>query len=177
MNVIELLFITAPLLLLLAFFWATRNPAKQTVTPELALSSLAEKRDLHRLPQVLKALDPQDTQFLDTRGKSSLRKQLMTERRRIVLRYVDRLQNDFETLLEASRALAVMSPEVQTMQELERLKLSLRFAMLCRILRLKLKLGAAPWKGFGSLSDLACALSMQLEAATAKIAEMTALER
>ena len=50
--------------------------------------------------------------------------------------------------LEASRILAVMSPEVVPMQEFERLRLSVRFAKNCFLMRLRLRAGLSPWKGF-----------------------------
>jgi len=57
---------------------------------------------------------------------------LRRQRRRIALRYLDQLQEEFQELIEISRLLAVMSPELIGMEEMERWKLSLGF---CRELR------------------------------------------
>jgi hypothetical protein len=91
------------------------------------------------------------------------------------LRYLNLLQEDFEDLLEGSRFLAVMSPEVTAMQEAERLKLNQCFAFCCGYLRWKLRLGLPPWRGFGYLADMAGSVSVRLEAATSRMAERAAM--
>jgi hypothetical protein len=58
----------------------------------------------------------------------SLRQRVRSERTQIAIRHLNHLESDYETLLEASGILAVMSPEVVSMQEFERLRLCLRFA-------------------------------------------------
>jgi hypothetical protein len=74
-----------------------------------------------RLPQILQSLQPSDTEFLEPRGLRSLRQRVRSERTQIAIRYLNHLESDYETLLEASRILAVMSPEVVPIQEFERL--------------------------------------------------------
>ena len=150
----------------------SREPGR---TQEAVFESLSQQRHCSRLPQILQALQPEDTAFLQTRGRSDLVHRLRTHRKQIALRYLDLLQQDFECLLEASRVLAVMSPEVVAMQEAERLKLSIRFAFVCRYLRWKLRLGLAPWNGFGKLAAMASGVAMNLEQATKRLGECAAL--
>jgi hypothetical protein len=90
-------------------------------------------------------------------------------------RYLTVLQRDFENLLETSRILAVMSPEVIAMQEVERVKLSVRFAFVCVFLRCKLRLGLSPWHGFGQLADMASGMAGKLETAMSQMGERAAI--
>jgi hypothetical protein len=105
----------------------------------------------------------------------ALRQRIRTERTQIAIRYLNRLESDYETLLEASRILAVMSPEVVAMQEFERLCLSVRFAKNCFLVRIRLRAGLAPWKGFARISDMATTMSFRMESATSQIGLQAAL--
>jgi hypothetical protein len=96
---------------------------------------------------------------------------LRQQRRRIALGYLDQLQEEFEMLLEISRVLAVMSPEVVGMEEIERWKLSVAFAATCAFLRWRLRLGLQPFSGFTLLSNMAADIARELDAATTRIAE------
>src|SRR5258707_7575850 len=95
---------------------------------------------------------------------------LRRQRRRIALNYLDQLQEEFETLLEISRVLALMSREVVGVEEMERWKLSLAFAANCAFLRWKLRLRIHPSAGFTLRSDMASSIASQLEAATTRTA-------
>jgi hypothetical protein len=165
------LFIVIAVLLIGLLAWALQPPKRPLHHGESVFDLLSEPRHCTRLPQILHALQPEDTEFLQESGTPALMHSLRQQRRRIALHYLDQLQEEFELLLEISRALAVMAPEVVAIQEMERWKLSAGFALNCTILRLRLRLGLRPLEGFASLSTMATQMVRHLEAATSKIAE------
>jgi hypothetical protein len=175
MNYAGPFFILAALVLLALLAYALRPIEKRVLSPDSVFEALSEPRHSFRLPQILQSLQPADTKFLDRRGLHSLRLRVRSERKRIALHYLNLLESDYETLLEASRILAVMSPEVAGMQEWERLRLSMRFAKNCFLMRLRLRAGLAPWKGFGKISDMSTTMSFRLESATSEISKRTTL--
>jgi len=175
MSLTLLLFIPFAILLVGLLAWAGRPVQRKLISATEVLEALSGERHSCRLPQILRALQPEDAEFLRERGHGELGARLRMDRKRIALRYLDRLQEDFEILLEASRLLAVMSPKVIAMQEFERFKLSLRFRFCCRYLRGRLQLGMAPWHAFGVLSVMAGHLALQLESATKQIGDRAAL--
>jgi hypothetical protein len=166
-----LFFIFFALVVLSLLLWASR-PSKHQFTPGLdVFETLSQARHCSRLGQILQALRPEDTDYLQQIGQAALMQALRQRRRRIAQTYVDCLQEEFETLLEISRALAVMSPEVVGMEEMERWKLSLAFAVNCAYLRWRLRLGLQPFSGFTLLSNMATEIARQLDTATTRIAE------
>lgn len=175
MTFAPLFFILAALILLGLLGYAVRPIEKRALSPESVFEALSEPRHSFRLPQILQSLQPSDTEFLDRRGLHSLRRRIRSERTQIAIRYLSLLESDYETLLEASRILAVMSPEVVPMQEFERLRLSVTFASNCFLMRLRLRMGLAPWKGFSKISDMATTMSFRMESATSQIGLQAAL--
>jgi hypothetical protein len=175
MTLAPLFFILAALLLLGLLAYAARPIETRALSPDSVFEALLEPRHSFRLPQILQSLQPSDTEFLERRGLRSLRQRIRSERTQIAIRYLNQLESDYETLLEASRILAVMSPEIVAMQEFERLRLSVRFAQNCFLMRLRLRAGFAPWKGFATISDMATTMSFRMESATLQIALQSAL--
>jgi hypothetical protein len=159
------------LLLVGLLAWALRPPTRQSKPPLDVFEALSQSRHSSRMSHILQALQPEDTEFLRQSGQVALMRTLRQQRRRIALNYLDQLQEEFETLLEISRVLALMSPEVVGVEEMERWKLSLGFAANCAFLRWKLRLGLQPFSGFTLLSNMATNIARQLEAATTRIAE------
>jgi hypothetical protein len=151
--------------------WAL-HPPEHGSRPELdAFEALRQSRHSSRMSHILQALQPQDTEYLRTVGQVALMQAIRRQRRVIALNYLQQLQEEFELLLEISRVLAVMSPELIAMEEMERWKLSLAFAANCAFLKWKLRLGLQPFSGFTLLSNMATSFARRLEAATARIAE------
>lgn len=175
MTLAPLFFIFAALLLLGLLAYAARPIEKRALSPDSVFDALSEPRHSFRLPQILQSLQPADTEFLERRGLRSLRQRIRAERTQIALRYVNRLESDYETMLEASRILAVMSPKVLSMDEFERLRLSMRFARNCFLMRLRLHARLAPWKGFEKISSMATTMSFRMESATSQIGLQAAL--
>jgi hypothetical protein len=169
------LFIAFALFLIVLLVWAVRSPKKPPLSVDEVLGTLCEKRHYARLPQILQCLREDDTEFLSAGGYQALATRLRRERKRIALRYLTYLQEEYQLLLETSRVLAKIAPEISMMDEFERFRLSLRFTVCCRYLRWRLRLGLQPWDAFGILSDMEGDITLSLEAATAHIGERSAI--
>jgi hypothetical protein len=172
MSLAVLLLVLFALLLIGLLAWALRPPAHQTRPGLDVFETLHQSRHSSRMSHVLQALQPEDTEYLRETGQVALMQTLRRQRRRIALDYLNQLQEEFEMLLDISRVLAVMSPEAMGIEEVERWKLSLAFAANCAFLRWKLRLGLQPFSGFTLLSNMATDIARQLDAATARIAEI-----
>jgi hypothetical protein len=175
MNLTLVIFIALAAVLILLLAWAVRPPKKVLLSVDDVFSAISEKRHYARLPQILQSLRQEDTDFLCARGYDQLAERLRRERKRTALRYLDSLQEEYQLLLEASRILARTAPEVSAMDEMERLRLSLRFVLCCRYLRWRLRFGLQPWDVFGILSDMEGDMTLKLEIAAARIGERAAM--
>lgn len=164
-------FLALAVMLIGLLLWATRPPKGIPCPVQDIFELLSRQRHCMRLSFIQHALQLEDTEFLGKSGNKALMREIRARRRRIALHYLDQLQQEFETLLEISRAMAVMAPEVVAVEEMERWKLSLVFAMNCSLLRCRLWLGLRPVSGFTSISIMATGMVRHLEAATASIAE------
>jgi hypothetical protein len=173
-NITFILFILLAVLLIAALVWAVRPPKRKLVSISEVLAALSEEHHYSRLPQILQALQPEDTAFLRARGFAPLRRKIRFERGRIALLYLDCLQEEYMKLLEASGVVAAMSPELIALDEAKRFRLNLRFALGCRYLRWRLRLGLEPWRGFRLLSEMASGMALRLEGATSQIGERAA---
>ena len=110
MSLSILLFVAFAVVLAGLLAWAVRPPRHQSRPASQILETLSEERHYCRLPQILQALGPDDIAYLRMRGHHELVRRLRRDRRRVALQFVNLLQEDFETLLDASRVLATMSP-------------------------------------------------------------------
>jgi len=173
MSLPVILLVLFALLLVGLLAWALRLPARRVLPETDIFEALHHSRHSSRMPQVLRALQPADTEHLREYGQVALMQTLRRQRRRIALNYLNQLQQEFEMLLEISRVLAVMSPDAVGMEEMERWRLSLTFAATCAFLRWKLRLGLQPFSGFTILSNMASNISLELDTATTRIAEAT----
>jgi hypothetical protein len=173
MNLPVMLLILFVLLLVGLLAWALRPPTRPSLPETDIFEALRQSRHSSRMSQVLQALQPSDTEYLRESGQMALMQTLRRQRRRIALHYLDQLQQEFEMLLEISRVLAVMSPEVIGIEEMERWKLSVAFAATCAFLRWRLRLGLQPFSGLTLLSNMATDIARELDTATTRIAEAT----
>jgi hypothetical protein len=171
MSASVLIFVLIAVALIGLLAWATRPPKPAVTAGKDVLELLARQRHCEWLPCIVQALRPEDTEYLKTTGHSAVMHTLRGQRRRIALNYLNQLQEEFETLLEVSRAIAVMAPGVVAVEEMERWKLSLLFALNCTMLRWQLRLGLRPTVRFRALSRMATGMLRQLESATSNIAE------
>ena len=145
---------------------AGKQSGRRSLSIEETLAVLSSPTHTSHLFPVLQALRPEDAQFLTALGRPELAAHLAQQRKRIGLMYLQELRNEFDCLLAASKTLAVMSPHLMPMEEFERLKLSIRFALLCRYMRIRLRFGLSSQGGFDMLSAMAVRITMALEHAT-----------
>jgi len=171
MSLPLLLFIAFAVILILLLAWAVRPPKKMLLSVDDVFTALSEERHYARLPQILQSLREEDTEFLRVGGHQELAGRLRAERKRIALRYLNYLEDEYQLLLEASRILARIAPEITPLHEFERLKRNVRFVLCCRYLRWRLRLGLQPWNVFGTISDMEGDLTLRLETATASLGE------
>jgi hypothetical protein len=175
MSLPLLLFIVLAVVLILLLAWAVRPPKKLLLSVDDVLAALSEERHYARLPQILQSLREEDTEFLCGSGHAELAGRLRAERKRIALRYLTYLEEEYQLLLEASRILARIAPEITSLQEFERFTRNVRFVLSCRYLRLRLRMGLQPWNVFGVLSDMEGEMTLWLEGATARVGERAAM--
>jgi hypothetical protein len=175
MSISIIFFVVLAIVFALLLAWAVRPPKKILLSVDDVLNALSEKRHYARLPQILQSLRNDDTDFLHSKGRDELASRLRRERKRIALRYLNYLQDEYQLLLEASRILAKVAPEVSPMEEFERFRLNVRFVLYCRYLRLRLWFGLQPWDIFGILSDMEGDMTLRLEMATTRIGERAAI--
>ena len=165
-----LLFMASAAVLILLLAWAVRPPQKSLSTEE-ALEALSQERHYARMPQILQSLREDDTEFMRARGQSGLLEQIRAERKRIAVRYLKYLLKEYRMLVECSRVMAKLAPELSAKGEYEHLKNYLRFILICHALQLRILLGLEPWESFGALSDMAGTMTLRLESAAARIGE------
>jgi hypothetical protein len=171
MSLPIILLVLFALLLVGLLAWALRPPTRPLRPALDVFEALSRPRHCSRISHVVQALQPEDTEYLRETGQVAVMQALRQQRRRMALNYLDQLQKEFEELLEISRVLAVMSPKVIGIQEMERWKLSVAFAVNCVFLKWKLRLGLRPFSGFALLSNMATDMARQLDMATTQIAE------
>jgi hypothetical protein len=175
MSVVLMIFIAIALLMMGLLVWAIYPVRNRTKSAEQLLDLLSEPRHYYRLPQILLCLEAKDTEFLIERNYSDLARQVRKERNAIALQFLDSVEDDYRELIETSRVLTAMAPEVVAVEEWQRLRLNMRFSWNCMMLRFRLRTGLTPWRGFSKLSDMASQLSYRLEVAVDRIGERSAL--
>jgi hypothetical protein len=175
-NLLLVMFSAVVLLLLILLFWLGRKPKKhREVAPSAGCLEQGERPHITYLPQVRQALARGDYDYLSMKASPRLARRVRQERRKIALTYLSLLRRDFQKLLRLARMIAVLSPEVAAVQELERLRLSVKFAWRCEMIRLRLFTGLAPAPQLGHLSDMVSGLNVRIEAAMKELGERAAL--
>ncbi len=175
MTTTILIFITLAIFLILLLAWVVRPSKKFFLSVDEVLDALSEKRHYARLPQILQSLRREDTEFLSTRGFNDITTRIRKQRTHIALNYLNSLEEEYQLLLGASRILAQTAPEISATDEFQRFRMGLRFAVYCRYLKWRLRLGLEPWDVFGILSDMEGEITLRLEVAAARIGERAAM--
>lgn len=161
------------LLLLLA--WALRGPGRQTKPGADSNEFQKEEGEpLNFLPQIRQALASADYEFLAERALGGVQRRVRRERRDVALAYLSALRKEFRSLLRMARIIAVLSPEIEAVQEFERLRLTVTFLWRYEMIRMKLLAGFTPLPQLESLSNLISGLSVRLEAAMKELGERAA---
>ncbi|HUL32908.1 MAG TPA: hypothetical protein VL128_03420 [Candidatus Eisenbacteria bacterium] len=170
MSISMIVFILLAIALIVILIAASQPPKRSEEPIENLFELLSRPSHCARISFIMRSLSPQDTAYLRKGKNRALRNTLRRQRRVIALHYLAELQEEFETLLEISRGLAVTAPEVVPLEELTRWRLSIQFAINCTILRWQLRFGLGPLHGFTTLSNMSIGMVRHLEAATSSIA-------
>jgi hypothetical protein len=163
-------------ILLVALLWALRVPMRlREPDPHAALLEETGKRHVNFLPQIRQALAETDTLYLSRKAPALVVRRVRRERRRIALAYLSAVREDFQNLLRMAKIIARLSPEVVTLHEFERVRLTLVFVWHYQMVRLQLRAGLVPIPGLDGLSDLVSGLSVRMETAMNELGERAAL--
>jgi hypothetical protein len=177
MNFFFYTFILAVAVLLFLLTWSLRVPKRRrasSLDPAVSLQG-PDRSHATYLPQIQRALAPADFEFLASRASAKLTSRVRKERRRIALIYLSAVQEDFQRLLRLARVIAVLSPEVSTAQESERLRLNVQFTLRCQMIRLRLLCGIATLPQLSGLSQMVSGFAVRMETAITELGERAAL--
>jgi hypothetical protein len=168
-------FVALVALLVALLVWSLRRPARHAEPPDLA-SSLEQvgRRHSTYLPLIRQTLSPPDFEFLAARGSAKLVRRTRKDRRRIALSYLTDLRADFYRLLRLAQVIAVLSPEVGAAQELERIRLSIRFSWRYQMVRVGLCAGLPLLPQLSGIGDMVSALGVRMETALKELGERAA---
>jgi hypothetical protein len=161
--------------LVLLLFWALRGASLRKGGEEgLGIIEQAP-RHVSNMVQIRQALDEADLQFAAAKGSQALAARLRRERRRVVMFYLEAIRRDFEQLLRIARIVALLSPEVSSSQEYDRLRLTISFRLRFQLTRLRLMMGTLVLPQTDMLGQMVATLAAQIELAIAKLGERAAL--
>ena len=175
MNYSFLVFSGIGLLLLLLLAWLSFTNLRTKPDDRAASRQERDCRHISYLGYIHQALDRTDIEFLKTRGFPSLANRVEKERRQIALKYLHALRTDFEKLVDFARVMAVMSPDVELVQELQSLRLQLAFSYRYHLIHARLEFGIAPSNALANLSNMVSALTVRMEAAISELGERAVL--
>jgi hypothetical protein len=167
----SLIFAIVALVLLLAVLWVAWRPmAAPPAIPESSLP-IEELFPLHsrHFPQVRQALSQADAAFLRERASARIQRRVRAERREVAREFLHGLAQDFTRLDRLGRVVAAVSPVVSRQQEVERLRLGLRFRLLYGLAWLRLGMGGVSVPQLARLTQLVGSLAAQIEGAMAAL--------
>jgi hypothetical protein len=127
------------------------------------------------MPQIQQALSEEDRQYLMAKGGAHLLKAVERDRRKATGEFLGALQGEFHRLLRMASIVAALSPEVEPLQEFERLRLTAVFQCRLQLVRARLRMGSAPSRELGELSDVVSRLNVRMESALRILGERAAL--
>lgn len=163
-------------LLLILFFWSIRSPRRSALSPAFdGADDESGRRHISYLPQIQQALSGADFDFLSKHASRIVLRRVRRERLDVALAYLAALREDFRSLLRMTRAIATLSPELDTIHEFERIILTAKFAWQFRMIRYKLLAGFAPVPQLHGLSDMVSGLSVRIEAVMNELGERAAV--
>jgi hypothetical protein len=171
MSATVIFFLLAAAATVSLLIWALRPTETIRRPADEILQALSLSQHRSQLPQILRALQTEDLEFLRRAGTPELAAQVRRERREAALEYLDCLAAEYELVVEAMRILAAMSGELMVLEEWQRFKALAGFAISCKLLRWKLLAGFTPRESIRLLSDVVSSAALKVERATAKISE------
>ena len=163
-------------LLLILFFWSIRSPRRPALSPAFdGADDESGRRHMSYLPQIQQALSDADFDFLSKHASRIVLRRVRRKRLDVALAYLAALREDFRSLLRMTRAIATLSPELDTIHEFERIILTAKFAWQYQMIRYKLLAGFAPVPQLHGLSDMVSGLSVRIEAVMNELGERAAV--
>ncbi|HME13543.1 MAG TPA: hypothetical protein VKF79_11805 [Candidatus Acidoferrum sp.] len=160
-------------MLLAALLWALRQAAGGR--PSAAILEDPQQSNVEYFSQIHQALGAQDREFLLTKGGARLARIVDHERRGVALDFLRALRQEFAHGMRQARVIASLSPEVDTMQEFERLWLTTVFHVRLQALRAQLLLGRRPVSEMIMVSNVVSRLNVRMETAMKELGERAAL--
>jgi len=163
------------LILAALLLWTLRTAHKSRHRPAgLAVLGNAPQH-LCNMAAIRRSQDPADLRYVADRGGRDLAKQLRHERRNVALLYLDSLRSDFQQLLRIARVVALLSPEISSSHEYERLRLSVLFRLRFQLVKLSFLFGGAAMSQLTSLGEMVTSLAVRMETAMQSLGERAAL--
>lgn len=120
-------------------------------------------RHVLKLPQIRQALDREDLDYVAGKFEARKVRDFRKERRRVALKYLAGLREDFEHLMETAQIVASLSPEVEAKEEWKRFRLAAGFRLKCEIARARFMLGSPAFAGLLNLANTVSGLEMELD--------------
>jgi len=166
-----IIFVALSAILIAVAIWVVVRPLQAESDlgpdPSAKIETLVARHCTH-FAQMRQALATEDFDFIRRRLPKKDASRLRRERQRALQKFLDAIGEDFARLDRLARILASLSPKVERGEELERLRLELRFRILFRVARIRVLLGVGVGvPTLGQLADVVAGLSRQVEALSA----------
>ena len=167
--------VAAGLALVGLLFWALRGAGQRKNFAHNSGGLDNVLSPVNDMAQIRQSMDPADFEFTKNKCGREFADRLRRERRRVTLLYLAAIRKDFEHSLRVARIIAVLSPEVSSSQEYERMRLALIFRWRLQMIKIRLLLGLIPQPQLTALWQMAASMAMQMEETMAKLGERAAL--
>jgi len=131
--------------------------------------------NLQYFPQIHQALAIEDRRFLLAHGGAKMARTVYRERRGVARDFLKALEEEFDHLMRLAKVIAVLSPEVETLQEFERLRLGAIFRCQLLVIRTRLAFGAPSLPQVTAVGDRVSRLAVLMETAMKELGERAAL--
>jgi len=154
--------------------WTLRTAHRRRGPGGLSVLESAPQH-LCNMGPIRRSQDPADLSYVARRGGRELAKRLRRERKNVTLLYLNFLRSDFEQLLRIARVVALLSPEISSSYEYERLRLSLLFRGRFALVKLRFLFGDAAMPQVTSLGEMVTSLAIRMETAMETLGERAAL--
>lgn len=154
--------------------WSLRSAHRRRVRGGLSVLESAPQH-LCNMGPIRRSQDPADLNYVASRAGRELAKRLQRERRNVLLLYLDSLRSDFEQLLRIARVVALLSPEVSSSYEYERLRLSLLFRTRFALVKFRFMFGGTAMPQVTSLGEMVTSLAIRMEVAMETLGERAVL--
>lgn len=154
--------------------WTLRSAHRRRRPGGLSVLESAPQH-LCNMGPIRRSQHPADLLYVTSRGGRALAKRLKRERKNIALLYVNSLRSDFEQLLRIARVVALLSPEISSSYEYERLRLSALFRLRFALVKFRFMFGDAAMPQLTSLGEMVTSLAIRMETAMETLGERAVL--